>query len=152
MKPLIVLIAAFVISLVGLKLFSGEWDYVLAGNIGMAAMLLFTAIGHFAFAQGMVMMLPDFIPFKKEVVYLTGVIEAAAVVGLLIGSLREMTAILLIVFFVLILPANINAALKSVDYQKGTNEGPGVNYLWFRVPLQLFFIAWVAYFGLYNYW
>lgn len=116
----------------------------------MAAMLLFTAIGHFAFAKGMTMMLPDFVPFKKQVVYLTGVIEATAAAGLLIGSLREVTAILLIVFFVLVLPANIYSALKNVDYQKGTNEGPSVNYLWFRVPLQLFFIAWVAYFGLYS--
>ncbi len=149
MKPLIVLIAAFLISLLGLKLIFGDWDHLLAGNIGMAAMLLFTAIGHFAFTKGMILMLPDFVPFKKEVVYLTGVIEAAAAVGLMIYSLRVITAILLIVFFVLILPANIYSALKSVDYQKGTNEGPGVSYLWFRVPLQLFFIAWVVYFGLY---
>lgn len=152
MKQLLVLITTFLIALIGLKLFSGEWNHILAGNVAMSAMLLFTAIGHFAFAEGMIMILPDFVPFKREVVYLTGVIEAAASVGLLINSLQETTAILLIVFLVLILPANINSALKNVDYQKGTNEGPGLDYLWFRIPLQLFFIAWVAYFGLHNYW
>lgn len=142
--------AAFLVSLIGLKLVSGEWNYRLAGNIGMASMLLFTAIGHFAFTKGMTMMLPDFVPFKQELVYLTGVIEAAAAIGLLISSLRETTAILLIVFFVLLLPANIHAALKNVDYQKGTYDGPSVAYLWFRVPLQLFFIAWIVYFSLYS--
>jgi len=53
----------------------------------------------------------------------------------------------LILFFILILPANILAALKKVDYQKGTNDGPGAGYLWFRIPLQIFFIAWVAWFS-----
>ena len=150
MKPLLVLIAAFLISLVGLEVFSGEWNYRLAGNIAMASMLLFTAIGHFAFTKGMTMMLPEVVPFKKELVYSTGVIEAAAAIGLLVNPLREMTAILLIIFFVLLLPANIHAALKNVDYQKGTYDGQGLTYLWFRVPLQLFFIGWVVYFSLYN--
>lgn len=142
------MIAAFIVSLVGLKLFSSEWNYSLAGNIAMASMLFFTAIGHFAFTKGMTMMLPDFVLFKMELVYLTGVIEAAAAIGLLINSLRETTAILLIVFFVLLLPANIYAALKNVNYQKGTYDGQGLTYLWFRVPLQLFFIAWIVYFSL----
>jgi uncharacterized membrane protein len=48
----------------------------------------------------------------------------------------------LIVFFVLLLPANINAAIKHIDYQKGTFEGQGLNYLWFRIPLQILFIVW----------
>jgi uncharacterized membrane protein len=150
MKPLLVLIAVFTVSIIGLRLFTKEWDYVLAGNIAMMAMLLFTAVGHFAFTNGMMLMLPDFIPAKKLLVYLTGVIEAAAAIGLLIISLREITAILLIVFFTLLLPANIYAAARRVDYQKGTYEGQGLSYLWFRVPLQLFFIAWVYYFSLYN--
>lgn len=126
-----------------------EWDYFLTGNIAMSAMLLFTAIGHFAFSKGMTMMLPRFVPFKVQVIFITGVIEVAAAAGLLMPSWRETTAILLIAFFVLILPANIFAALTRVDYQKGTNEGPGMRYLWFRVPLQLFFIGWVVYFSLY---
>jgi uncharacterized membrane protein len=49
---------------------------------------------------------------------------------------------------VLILPANIQAAIKRIDYQKGTTDGPGVNYLWFRVPLQILFITWVYLFAI----
>jgi uncharacterized membrane protein len=108
----------------------------------MSAMLLFTAVGHFAFTKGMAMMLPPFIPYKTEIVYLTGIIEIAAAVGLLIPNLREITAWLLIAFFVLILPANIYAAVKQIDYQKATFEGNGLTYLWFRVPLQILFIIW----------
>lgn len=148
MKPLFILLGAFIISLFATKIFAGEFDYSLSGRIAMSAMLLFTAIGHFAFAKGMTLMMPDFIPFKKELVYLTGLIEIAAAVGLLISSWQNLTAWLLILFFVLILPANINAARKKIDYLKGTTDGNGMKYLWFRVPLQLFFIAWVYFFAL----
>jgi uncharacterized membrane protein len=148
MKPLFVLIGAFLLTAVITKAIAGQWDWMLAGNAAMSAMLLFTAIGHFAFTKGMTMMLPDFVPFRKALVYLTGVIEVAAAVGLLIPGLRHLTAILLIVFFVLILPANIHAAIKKVDYQKGTYEGSGPGYLWFRIPLQILFIGWVWYFSI----
>ncbi|WP_028980554.1 DoxX family protein [Sporocytophaga myxococcoides] len=142
MKPLIVLFAVFVISIAAIKLINGVTDIPLAGRIAMAAMLSFTAIGHFAFTKGMSMMLPDFVPFKTETIYLTGLIEIAAAIGLLIPSLKHITGWLLIVFFLLLLPANIYAAIKHVDYQKGTLEGPGITYLWFRLPLQLLFILW----------
>jgi uncharacterized membrane protein len=114
----------------------------------MSVMLLFTAIGHFKFADGMSKMIPDFIPAKKQIVYVTGLIEILAAIGLLVPSLYMLTGWLLIVFFILILPANINAALKQVDYEKGTNDGPGKAYLWFRIPLQVIFIAWVYLFAI----
>lgn len=143
MKPLIVLLVVFVISLIFIRLVKGEYDIRQAGRVAMSAMLLFTAIGHFAFTKGMAMMLPDFIPAKREIVYFTGFIEIAAAIGLFIPSLRQITAWLLIVFFILILPANIYAAMHQVNYQKGTLDGEGLVYLWFRVPLQMLFIIWV---------
>ncbi|MCR6640399.1 MAG: hypothetical protein NVV82_15725 [Sporocytophaga sp.] len=142
MKSLIVLLTVFVISIAAIKLINEVTNIPLAGRIAMAAMLVFTAVGHFAFTKGMSMMLPDFVPFKTETIYLTGLIEIAAAVGLLIPGLRYITGWLLIVFFLLLLPANIYAAFKHVEYQKGTLEGPGLTYLWFRVPLQLLFIVW----------
>ena len=87
-------------------------------------------------------MLPGFIPYKAGMVYLTGIIEIAAAAGLLTPGLRIITAWLLIAFFILILPANIYAAVKHIDYQKGTPDGKGPIYLWFRVPLQILFIVW----------
>jgi uncharacterized membrane protein len=148
MKPLLVLLIASVVILLITHAISGGWDYVIAGNLGMAVMLVFTAIGHFIYSQGMMLMVPSFIPGKKVLVYVTGVIEALFAIGLCMPSTRRLSADLLILFFLLILPANINAAYKGVDYQTGTQDGRGVNYLWLRIPMQVFFIAWVAYFGL----
>jgi uncharacterized membrane protein len=160
MKPFFVLLTAFAITLLATKIFQHNWNFIFAGNAAMSAMLLFTAIGHFVFSKGMAMMMPGSrnsvpadqkpgsISFKMAMVYLTGLIEIAAAIGLLILSTRHVTALLLIIFFIAILPANINAAIYKIDYQKGTYEGTGISYLWFRVPLQVFFILWVWYFGL----
>lgn len=148
MKPLVVLLAASVAALFTIYFIKGDWDYVLSGNIGMAAMLLFTAIGHLVYWKGMALMIPGFIPAKKIIVYATGIIEVLFAIGLCIPSTRRLSADLLILFFLLVLPANINAAQKNVDYQTATYEGRGINYLWLRIPMQIFFIIWVAYFGL----
>lgn len=96
----------------------------------------------------MEMMLPDFIPGKTFVIYATGIIELAAAVGLLIPGLQIVTGWLLIIFFIFILPANIYAAIKRVDFQKSNYYGNGLNYLWFRIPLQLFFVAWTYFFSI----
>ena len=114
-------------------------------------MLLFTALGHFLFPEGMAMMVPEFLPFKKEWVYLTALIEITAAIGLHIPSFRLLTAWLLILFLVLIMPANIKAAMDHLDYQKADYSGMGLTYLWFRIPLQLFFMGWV-YFSSMRVW
>jgi len=148
MKPLIVLLASFVIALLSARIFNPVWNFTFAGNVAMSVMLLFTTIGHFAYPKGMAMMIPRSVPYKTALVYLTGLIEAAAAIGLLFPGTRFITSWMLIIFFITILPANINAAIHKVDYQKGTYEGSGPKYLWFRIPLQLLFILWVWYFGI----
>lgn len=143
MKPLIVLIVITIISLLILKISNGKYDFIFAARIGISVMLLFTALGHFLYSEGMALMVPDFIPFKKEVVYLTAIIEIVAAIGLHIPQLRVLTAWLLILFFLLLLPANIKASIIHLDYQKATFSGNGLSYLWFRIPLQILFIIWV---------
>jgi len=147
MKPLLVLLISFIVTLAVLFFSDNISNYGLAGNIAMAVMLLFTAIGHFAFPKGMALMLPGFVPAKYFWVYATGIIEIAAAAGLLIESIRPVAAVLLIIFFILILPANIYAATKRVNYQKATYDGPGISYLWFRIPMQILLILWVCFFN-----
>ena len=142
MKPLIVLLAVFGIALLVIKILQGRLDPALSGRIALAAMLVFTAMAHFAFTRGMAMMLPAFVPAKTAVVYLTGIIEIAAAIGLLITHFRILTGWLLIVFFILILPANIYAAMKHINLEKASFDGEGLSYLWFRIPLQILFIVW----------
>lgn len=148
MKPLAVLLATFLLALLLCYWIQGAWNYFFAGNIAMAAMLLFTAMAHFVYRHGMEMMIPSMVPGKTAIVYFTGIMEILFAAGLCVPSTRRLAADLLILFFLLILPANVNAAQKSVDYQNATFEGRGVGYLWLRIPLQIFFIFWTAYFGI----
>lgn len=143
MKPLVILIAVFLISSLLMKLFMKEVNFQLAGRMAMAAMLVFTAIGHFAFTAGMAAMIPDIIPGKTALVYFTGVLELLFALGLLLPTYRTQLAWLLILFFILVLPANIKASLEHINYQTGEANGNGPAYLWLRIPMQLFFIGWV---------
>jgi uncharacterized membrane protein len=148
MKPLLVLVTAFVVTLLIVYVVGRQWQFVLAGNVAMAVMLVFTAIGHFVFKEGMGKMLPEKVPLKSIIILTTGFLEMLFGIGLLIDPIRQIAAWILIVFFILILPSNIYAASRKLNIEKGTYDGPGLKYLWFRVPLQLFFIVWIAYFSL----
>ncbi len=71
-----------------IKLLNKKFKWYLAGRIAMAIMLSFTAIGHFVFIEGITAMIPDFIPLKGELVYLTGILEITLGLGLLIPKLK----------------------------------------------------------------
>lgn len=146
MAPLLFLLVSFaILYLLDRFALSGRLGISFIGRAAMAVMLLVTGISHFTNTEEMVAMIPDILPAKRELIWFTGVCELAAVVGLLWDRTARPAAILLIVFFVLVLPANIAESLRSVEFG-GMEYGP--IYLLFRVPLQIFFIWWVWYFGL----
>ena len=148
MKPFILLLAVFILTVVVAMLSTGTWHLVFAGNLSMCIMLFFTALGHFKFTKGMTMMLPGSIPLRKEIVYFTGLLEILFGLALLFPSFRHMAGIVLIVLFILMLPANIYAASKHINYEMATYDGKGIDYLWIRIPMQVLFILWVLYFSI----
>lgn len=146
MAPLIILLVTFsVLYLIDRFALGGRLGPSFNGSAAMAAMLVATGISHFTNTEEMIAIMPDMMPAKRELVYFTGICELAAAPGLLWNKTARLASILLIVFFALVLPANIAGSLKSVNFG-GMEYGP--IYLLFRVPLQLFFIWWVWWFGL----
>lgn len=133
---------AFAIALLLIWLVKKELIWQRAGRVALSTMLLFTALGHFLFTEGMAQMLPEWVPFREFLVYLTGFIEIAAAIGLQVLRFRKLTGWLLILFFILAMPANIYAASHHINYETGLTDGPGLEYLWFRVPFQLLLIIW----------
>ena len=109
----------------------------------MSAMLWCTAIAHVVFVEGMSLMLPDLIPYRRELVYFTGLLEVVAAIGILLPRYEKLTGWLLMIFFVCLLPANIYAACVHVNLKEATFDGHGPRYLWYRIPLQICFITWV---------
>ncbi|WP_230851951.1 DoxX family protein [Pseudoalteromonas luteoviolacea] len=109
---------------------------------GLGLAYLFFFIGHFVKTQGMVEMLPAWIPYRLALVYLTGILELVVGIALFIPKYQVRAAKAAIAMFVLFFPANVYAAINSIGLG-GHQWGP--IYLLIRGPLQLILISW-AYF------
>ncbi|MCA6073593.1 hypothetical protein [Fulvivirga sedimenti] len=143
---LVILVSAFLLSWIAGRL-TGKWSLNYSGNLAVAIMLIFTGISHFIYTEGMILMLPHVVPAKKLVIYATGVLEILAAFGLLSPRHRKTTALLLMIFLIIILPANFKGAYDHLDLTTAQYDGRGPAYLWFRVPLQIGFIIWIWYFS-----
>ncbi|MEZ5347084.1 MAG: DoxX family protein [Pyrinomonadaceae bacterium] len=146
MAPLIILLGSFLVCFaINRYLLKDKYSLSFIGRLSLSLMLLATGITHFTSTDLMVQMMPDLIPAKRELVYFTGVCELFAVIGLLWRRSAKLTAVMLIIFFVMILPANIAGSVKEVELGGMEN---GARYLFFRIPLQILFIWWAYYFGI----
>jgi uncharacterized membrane protein len=109
------------------------------GRVGLSLFLVFTAIGHFTRTQAMADMMTSFLPCRIALVYLTGLLEIFAAIGLWIPGRVRSTGICLMCMLVGFLPVNIYAAINHVDFG---GHGVGPIYLLFRVPFQFLVLGW----------
>lgn len=104
---------------------------------GLAVMLLLTASGHFTpMKEDLIRMTPQWVPRPRVMVFFTGLCELAGAIGLVIPATRRAAGTALILFFIAVLPANIQAARAKV-----TLRGRPATPLWLRVPMQILFIV-----------
>lgn len=128
MAPLIILI---VVALVG-RLFSG-WPTAL--RYGLAAMFTATGVAHFVGMRAeLVKMVPPDLPAPELLVSVTGVLELAGAVGLLIHRTAPWAAAGLTAMLVGMFPANVYAAVNHVTTAWEDQLVP-------RTILQLVFLA-----------
>ncbi|MDP3892124.1 hypothetical protein, partial [Nocardioides sp.] len=110
----------------------------------LALMLVLTASAHFVPGDvtampnhdDLVAMVPPGVPFPSAAVYLTGVLELLGAVGLVIAATRRWAGLCLALLFVVMLPANVYAALEGIEL-----AGDPASPLWQRVPEQILYIA-----------
>ena len=102
--------------------------------------LLFVATGtlHFVRPRFFEAIVPDYLPAHRELVYASGVAEAAGGVGLIFDATRRAAGWWLIATMVAVFPANVWMAQHPERY-KDIPEAA----LWARLPLQLGIIAWI---------
>ncbi|MBC2838633.1 hypothetical protein [Robiginitalea sp. SC105] len=143
MIPLATLISVFLLAFLIAKVFKLRLSARGAGRIAMAAMLVFTAYVHFVYTKGMALMIPDFLPYREAGVLATGILELVFIIGLLLPRTYKVTGIALIIYLILVIPAHVHAAIEHIDFRTAEATGHGLEFLWFRIPLQFFFIAWV---------
>ncbi len=104
--------------------------------------IAFTIMGilHFAAPDGFLKIMPPFLPFHRELVYLSGVFEILGGHGLLFKRTRKIAGWGLIALLIAVFPANIYMAFKNVqfDFLKISEW-----ILWLRLPFQ-FVIIWLV--------
>jgi uncharacterized membrane protein len=115
-----------------------------AGQIGIATVFVFTALGHFVKQDEMMAMLPVAVPAKRAVVVLSGVLEVSLAVCVLLPASVRTAGLAICGFLVLVTPVNVYAALKRVDFG-GHFAGP--KYLFVRLPLQFLLLIWTYWFA-----
>lgn len=142
MAILLTQLSCFFIVLIYLRIRYTNWYYYRSASIAMAAMYFMGAIGHFLYVDGMQLMMPEWLPLKKPLVLLSGIYELLLGINFLIPSKRKTAAKISIVYLILVLPLNIYAAIHHINYVSADYTGPGPVYLWFRIPLQIFWIGW----------
>jgi len=109
---------------------------------GLGVCFIFFSIGHAVKVDGMVQMLPPWVPFRLPLIYLTGVLELIIGIALFISKFQVNAAKAAIMVLIVFFPANIYSAVNATGLG-GHQWGP--IYLLIRLPLQLILIAW-AYF------
>jgi uncharacterized membrane protein len=107
----------------------------------LAAMLGLTATPHFVAPGAFLQTIPAALPLRREAVYLTGLLELAGAVGLLVPRWRRRAGLALAAMFVAVFPANVNVAVNNLQI-----EGPyfptSPLVQWGRLLLQPVLIWW----------
>ncbi|MEC3916189.1 DoxX family protein [Nocardia sp. CDC160] len=121
MAPLIVLIVVTGLARIAGWLHATDWldSWPHAVRIGLAAMFALTASAHFLQPRrdGLIAMVPPRLPNPAALVTLTGFLELAGAIGLLIPWAAPLAAICLAVMLVFLFPANVRAARTGSDIQ-----------------------------------
>jgi uncharacterized membrane protein len=138
MAPLFILVISFLvlraIGLLGVRRLS-SWQE--AGLVAVAIMFLFTGSTHFtAMKHDYAAMLPGFAPMKVSIIHMTGALQIAGAIGLLVPRTRRLAGLGLALLLVAMFPGNVYAALNDVPF-RGEPPTP----LWLRTPIQLFYIG-----------
>ncbi|MBO1005055.1 MULTISPECIES: DoxX family protein [Bacillaceae] len=117
-------------------------SYRSLATYAMAAFLIFFGLSHFYKQNELILMLPEFIPFPEFIVFITGIIEIVLAIGLIYPASRKLSGILLAIYFIAVLPANIYKALHTIEIT-GTLSNQTMS--WVRIFFQPIFIVWALY-------
>lgn len=106
----------------------------------MGAFYVFAGANHFLSPDFYVQIMPPYLPWHLELVWLSGIAEIVCGIGVLFPQTRVMAAWATIALLVAVFPANIHVAVNDVP-MVGAEAGGGI-LNWVRLPFQGLFIAW----------
>ena len=95
---------------------------------------------HFVVPAAYASIIPGWVPFPLEMVYLTGVAEIAGGIGLLVERFRRAAALGLIALLVAVFPANVQMLQDAIA---ANASGLYKVLLFLRLPIQPLLIVWL---------
>jgi uncharacterized membrane protein len=98
-------------------------------------------INHFLRADFYVGIMPPYLPWHRELVYLSGVCEILLGFLVLVPPCRVLAAWGLVALLIAVFPANVHMAMHADQYPAFSSV-----ILWARLPLQAVLIAWAYWF------
>jgi uncharacterized membrane protein len=101
-------------------------------------LFILTGVLHFVRPRMYEAIMPDYLPAHRELVYVSGVAEAAGGLGLMFAATRRLAGWWLVATLVAVFPANLWMAQHPERFKDIPQAA-----LWARLPLQVGFIAWV---------
>lgn len=110
----------------------------------LSAIYLLAGVLHIAAPRAFLTIVPEWVPFAGEVVFLTGLCEIAGAIGLMTGRWRRLAAVMLALYAVCVFPANIKHAIDGLAY--GRNH-LGWGYHGPRLLLQPVIVWWTLFAG-----
>jgi len=106
----------------------------------MGILYVVAGIMHFVNTDFYLRIMPSYLPWHRELVYLSGIAEVLLGVLVLRPPTRTLAAWGIIALLIAVFPANIHMAMHRIPLQPGTV--PNLLALWLRLPLQAVLIAW----------
>ena len=103
----------------------------------LGLLLIAAGVNHFARPEFYTGIMPPYLPWPAELVFISGVCEVVLGAALLIPRLRRAAAWGIIALLIAVFPANVHMAVNADQYRRF----PEV-LLWARLPVQVLLIAW----------
>lgn len=103
----------------------------------MAAFYVLAGLNHFVAPDFYAPMMPPYLPWHLGLIYLSGVVEVALGVGLLVSRTRAAAAWCVILMLVAFMPVHVYMLTDAASFP----DVP-IAFLWGRLPLQALLIAW----------
>ena len=116
----------------------------LAMRLVMAAFYLVAGVVHLRSPEGFLPIVPEWVPFPREVVLFTGICEITGAIGLFVPRLRWWAGVMLAAYAVAVYPANIKHAMEGIALAGGQQSwayhGP-------RLAAQPLLVWWALFVG-----
>lgn len=116
-------------------------SHALKARLAFSVSFIVIGLIHLINPQSLAYMIGDLLPYPSFWVVITGLLEILLAVFLMIKKYQKKAAWAIIVYLILVFPANINVAINGLNPPGGLPATP--LYIWSRLLFQPVYIAWV---------